>query len=152
MTLAGRAAELAAVLVCVERAVAGRASTVLVRGEPGVGKTALVCEACRAAGEVETVWAGCLPLTSMTMPLLPLRGVLRRAGLGDGATLVEFDSWLYRATADRPVALVVDDLHWADQSSLDVLLYVIAGRAHRELGVIATCGPARRVIAVRLAG
>jgi predicted ATPase len=82
MALAGRAEESAVVLACIGDAVGGRASTLLVRGEPGVGKTSLVGEACRAAGDrVETLWASCLPLTSMTMPLLPLRGALRRAGL-----------------------------------------------------------------------
>ncbi len=139
MALAGRAEESAAVLACIADAVGGRASTLLVRGEPGVGKTSLVSESCAMAGDrVETIWAGCLPLTSMTAPLLPLRGALRRAGLGEGVTLVEFDAWLDRATADRPVVLAVDDLQWADQSSLDVLLYVIAGRSDRGLAVVAT--------------
>jgi DNA-binding CsgD family transcriptional regulator len=139
VALAGRADETAAMAACVGGAAAGRASTMLVRGEAGVGKTSLVDEACRAAGDrVETIWAACLPLTSMTAPLLPLRGTLRRAGLGAGVTLVEFDAWLDRATADRPVVLVVDDLQWADQSSLDVLLYVIAGRPDRGLAVVAT--------------
>ncbi|WP_308201151.1 LuxR C-terminal-related transcriptional regulator [Paractinoplanes maris] len=90
------------------------------------------------AARRETLWAGCLPLTSMTAPLLPLREVLRRAGLSDDVTLVAFDAWLDRATADRPVVLVVDDLQWADRSTLDVLLYTIAGRADRGLGLIAT--------------
>ncbi|GIF02425.1 helix-turn-helix transcriptional regulator [Paractinoplanes rishiriensis] len=139
MTLAGRAEDSAAVLACIGDAVGGRASTLLVRGEAGVGKTSLVGETCRAASDrVETIWAGCLPLTSMTVPLLPLRGVLRLAGLGDGVTVVEFDAWLDRSTADRPVVLVVDDLQWADQSSLDVLLYVIAGRQDRGLALIVT--------------
>ncbi|WP_433373868.1 LuxR C-terminal-related transcriptional regulator [Actinoplanes sp. CA-142083] len=137
VALAGRADESAAVLAHLGEAAAGHASTLLVRGEPGVGKTSLVGEACQDA-RVETIWASCLPLTSMTTPLLPLRGALRRAGLGDDVTLVAFDSWLDRATADRPLALVVDDLQWADQSTLDVLLYVIAGRADRGLAVTAT--------------
>ena len=38
----------------------------------------------------------------------------------------------------RPVVLVVDDLHWADQSTLDVLMYVLAGLADRRLAVLAT--------------
>jgi hypothetical protein len=34
--------------------------------------------------------------------------------------------------------LVVDDLQWADQSSLDVLMYVLAGLANRRLAVVTT--------------
>ena len=34
--------------------------------------------------------------------------------------------------------LVVDDLHWADQSTLDVLTYVLAGPVERRLAVVAT--------------
>ncbi len=127
------------VLGCIRDATAGTASTLLVRGEPGVGKTSLVTEVCRAAkSRVETLWAQCLPLTSMNAPLLPLREVLRRARLAEDVTLPVFDAWLDTATADRPMVLVVDDLQWADRSTLDVLLYVIAGRPDRGLVVIAT--------------
>jgi hypothetical protein len=36
------------------------------------------------------------------------------------------------------MVLVVDDLHWADQSSLDVLMYVVAGPTGRRVAVVAT--------------
>ena len=49
-----------------------------------------------------------------------------------------FDAWLDHLTQDRPVVLAIDDLHWADQSTLDVLMYVLAGPAGRRLSVIAT--------------
>ena len=39
---------------------------------------------------------------------------------------------------DRLVVLVIDDLHWADRSTLDVLMYLIAGPADRRLAVVAT--------------
>lgn len=36
------------------------------------------------------------------------------------------------------MVLVVDDLPWADQSTLDVMMYVLAGLADRRLAVLAT--------------
>jgi DNA-binding CsgD family transcriptional regulator len=51
---------------------------------------------------------------------------------------VEFDAWLDEVCRRRPVVLVVDDLHWADPSSLDVLMYVLAGPPARRVALVAT--------------
>jgi predicted ATPase len=51
---------------------------------------------------------------------------------------IEFDDWLTGICRRRSVVLVVDDVHWADQSTLDVLMYVLAGRADRRLAVLVT--------------
>src|SRR5690348_9389943 len=67
----GRVDELAAVHAVVDAAAAGAASTLLISGEAGVGKTSLVRTVI--SDGVETVWASCLPLTSLAVPLLPLR-------------------------------------------------------------------------------
>jgi DNA-binding CsgD family transcriptional regulator len=143
----GRADETAALVALVHEVVQGHATTLLVSGEAGVGKTALVRQTCDASADlVDVIWASCLPLTSLTSPLLPLRSALRQSAvdatgpplLGTADALQEFDAWLDRVTAHRPTVLVVDDLQWADQSSLDVLLYVVAGRPDRALGLIAT--------------
>jgi DNA-binding CsgD family transcriptional regulator/tetratricopeptide (TPR) repeat protein len=135
----GRADELSAVRSVVDAAVHGTASALLISGEAGVGKTSL---ARIASAAVETIWASCLPLASLAVPLLPLRSALRpfpdAPDLGTTDAVLDFDAWLDRTTADRPVLLVVDDVQWADQSSLDVLMYVLAGRADRRLGVLLT--------------
>jgi DNA-binding CsgD family transcriptional regulator/tetratricopeptide (TPR) repeat protein len=137
----GRSEETAALLGGVDDAVSGRASTSLVSGEAGIGKTSLAGSVGRSLSErVRVLWASCLPLGSLTAPFLPLRG----AGPSDPAfwtatdILVRYDAWLDELTAERPVLLVVDDVQWADQSSLDVLMYVIAGRADRRLAIIVT--------------
>lgn len=148
--MAGRAAEVDAVLALTRRAGGHRAGTLLVSGEAGVGKTALLRHAAAlVADQVTVLWVQCLPLTSLVPPLLPLRSALPRLPWGDGAeALVAFDAWLAR----RPTLVVVDDLQWADRATLDVLMYVVAGAADRQLAVAATRrsgeeGPVRRWLA-----
>jgi hypothetical protein len=135
----GRADELTAVQAVVDAAAHGAASALLISGEAGVGKTSLVRTITDTA---ETIWASCLPLTSLAVPLLPLRSALRlfpaAPDLGTTDAVLAFDAWLDRTADDHPMVLVVDDVQWADQSSLDVLMYVLAGRPDRRLGVLLT--------------
>ena len=148
--LAGRVGEIAAVLGLLEAAARHDGGAMLVSGEAGVGKTALVREASAYGGEVaDVLWAPCLPLTSLAVPFLPLASALRVwaadrdvpvPALGGSARdgPAEFDAWLDELCRQKPVLLVVDDLQWADQSSLDVLMYVLAGLAGRRLAVVTT--------------
>jgi hypothetical protein len=69
---------------------------------------------------------------------VPVPALARAAGSAPDGGPVEFDGWLNGLCGTRPVLLVVDDLHWADQSTLDVLMYVVAGPARRRLAVAAT--------------
>ncbi|MHA6667701.1 helix-turn-helix transcriptional regulator [Homoserinimonas sp. A447] len=145
----GRSEELATVRALVDRAIAGEAGALLVSGDPGVGKTALVQQACASLdADVLVLLGAALPMTSMAVPFLAIRSAVRSAG-GAGNSLFgvsqstsdipdSFDSWLSNQSLERLVVLVVDDLQWADQSTLDVLMYVLAGPADRRLAVIAT--------------
>jgi DNA-binding CsgD family transcriptional regulator len=151
--LAGRAAEVEQLLDLVTDAVGGRSGGLLLAGEAGVGKTSLVRRVCSDAGDaVVSLWGTCLPLLSTTVPFLPLTAAVRDWALsqaapgppvppevrasGDAPSML--DAWLSELCARQPVLLVVDDLQWADQSSLDVLMYVLAGPRARRLAVVAT--------------
>ncbi|MCP9970253.1 LuxR C-terminal-related transcriptional regulator [Actinomadura madurae] len=131
----------------------GRSGTVVLQGEAGIGKTALLDRIASGAGdlrlvrgvgiesETELAFSG---LHLMLHPhidrfgALPARqaAALRSAfGVGDGpagdrfligaATL----TLLSELAADRPLACLVDDAQWLDTASLDALLF-----AARRLG------------------
>lgn len=151
--LVGRARELAALKTFLDAAAAGSAGSLVISGDAGVGKTALVQRACRAAGSAPWIFSGAaLPLASMTVPFLALRAAFRNAPQVDGVehptdiissqahpdVPVIIDAWLDQLCPLRPVVLVIDDLHWADLSTLDVLMYLIAGPPDRRLALIAT--------------
>jgi predicted ATPase len=76
----GRARELAELDAALERVREGRASTVLVGGEAGVGKSRLVGEftaRARTAGAVRVLAGYCLDLSAEGLPFAPFTGVLR---------------------------------------------------------------------------
>jgi DNA-binding CsgD family transcriptional regulator/tetratricopeptide (TPR) repeat protein len=104
------------------RAAGGR--LVFLGGEAGVGKTALVrAFAARVAGRV--LQGSCESLTTPT-PLGPFIDVAAETG-GDLAARVERRDEPRRVARalveelQRPAVLVLEDVHWADQATLDVL-------------------------------
>ena len=101
---------------------------VLVHGEAGIGKTALVRRFCgQAGGSVRVLWATCDPLFT-PRPLGPLFDIARVVD-GELREQVEAGSQPHevaRALMDEldgrsPSVVVVEDLHWADEATLDVL-------------------------------
>ena len=129
----------------------GRMAALLVSGDAGVGKTRLIEHVCadRADDGLLVLRGVCLPMAATTVPLMPLRTAFRRLPEGvsppalddvvhTGGAPVAVDSWLDRASRDRAVVLVVDDVQWADEASLDVLTYVFAGPGDRSLAVLLT--------------
>ena len=107
-------------------------SVVLVTGEAGIGKTAVVSEFIRRRGDaVRVLWGACDPL-STPQPLGPLADVSRQVG---GALLEAMAQGtnrerIFAATVDvlersgKPVVLVMEDMHWADDATLDLMKYL----------------------------
>ena len=129
----------------------GQMAALVVSGDAGVGKTRLVDRVCAEAADsgVLVLRGVCLPMAAATVPLMPLRTAFRRLPEGvaplilDDQTIaggppVAVDAWLDQTSRDRLVVLVVDDVHWADEASLDVLTYVLAGPSDRSLAVLLT--------------
>ena len=133
--LVGRSAELARVDELLGAAICGRAGALFVLGEPGIGKSRLLREATRMAGErdMQTATAGCLPLTT-PLPLDPVVELLRQLGLPLRAapgqsrrdlfgTVVER---LEQASIGHPMLLCLDDMQWSDSATVDMVEYCLA--------------------------
>src|SRR5262245_35194961 len=122
MGLLERADALAALEAC--HRVGGRAA--LISGEAGVGKTSLVA-AFADAVPGGALWGRCDALRT-PRPLGPLFDIARAYGGPLGRTLVadvqrydRFTACLDVLAAGRTV--VVEDAHWADEATLDLLLF-----------------------------
>jgi len=105
-----------------------RGTLALVAGEAGVGKTALVRELARAEEpQARVLWGTCDALFTPA-PLAPLIDVAEQVG-GSLAELVEREARPYHVVAElveelraqAPTILVLEDVHWADEATLDVL-------------------------------
>jgi DNA-binding CsgD family transcriptional regulator len=111
---------------------AGRGRLVLVDGEAGVGKTTLVEEfALRHRQAARVLWGACDALTT-PRPLGPLADVAPALGgrldqlLRDEAPReVLFPALLGRLRDSRvATVLVIEDVHWADEATLDLLRFL----------------------------
>jgi DNA-binding SARP family transcriptional activator len=124
-----REAPLAELAACMADARAGRGRVALVAAEAGGGKTALVERFCaEGASGADILWGACDPL-STPRPLAPLLDIAQAAG-GELGRLADQDadrdalSRALLARLRRPAALhvlVLEDVHWADEATLDLL-------------------------------
>ena len=141
--LVGRDSEMALLTGLIKEVAKGRGSSVLIEGEPGIGKSALVRAAVTGAPEAgcQVFW-GAGDELGQALPLLPfldgmrvrepstnprrntivrlLRGeVAADRGADVPAVLAEqLLALVAEQCAVRPTVLVVDDLQWADQASI----------------------------------
>ncbi|KGN34434.1 hypothetical protein N802_13325 [Knoellia sinensis KCTC 19936] len=148
--IVGREPELTAIHSCLQHAAEGHSRTLVVTGMAGIGKTSLVRESLTdvvgSAREYHVLAGACLPLQTLTVPLQPLRAALRDTASEAAERLAAiddidrapraFDAYVDEVSAERPLVLFVDDVQWADQSTLDVLLYLAAGPRDRALALV----------------
>lgn len=130
--LVERERELAVLSSAVDAAAAGQGSAVLLSGEPGIGKTALVRAFVRSLGErAQTLFGSCDELIA-PRTLGPVHEAVRgHAGplaevLARGADReAVFDATLAQLRNPlRPTVLVVEDVHWADDATVDLLRFL----------------------------
>jgi predicted ATPase len=124
-----RDGELAQLGAAFERARDGSGGLVLLGGEAGAGKTALV-RAFEAAAGVSVLWSRCEPL-SVPIALAPVRELAGGRAEDDRPALAAALRERLRAA---PAVLVLEDLHWTDTATLDVVR-LLAGWIERLHGL-----------------
>jgi DNA-binding CsgD family transcriptional regulator/tetratricopeptide (TPR) repeat protein len=123
-----RSAELSALADARAAAARGEGRIVLVTGEPGIGKTSLVAGFARGLEHGERLlWGTCDDL-AIPRPLgifRDLTGSVSQA-LSSGARPPDIHSLILAELElpPRPTVLVLEDVHWADEASLDVITVI----------------------------
>jgi DNA-binding CsgD family transcriptional regulator len=120
----------------------GRGCIVLVEGEAGIGKTSLVEHVAREAGpRASFLWGACDPLLT-PRPLGPVHDVARAIGgpleealASEAPREAIFGALLDQLEQQPQTAIVFEDLHWADESSVDAVAF-IARRIERTTGAL----------------
>ena len=160
--LHGRAAELAGIHELLEDARAGRSSVLVIQGEAGSGKTALLEHVATDAKDFRVLRCtgveseAELPFAALHLLLLdcldrldalpaPQAAALRAAfGLAEAPGVDRFLAGLATLTllsevaGDRPLLCLIDDAQWLDRASWDALVF--AGRRLGAEGVAVLIG------------
>jgi DNA-binding CsgD family transcriptional regulator len=156
----GRARELAALDKVLDVARAGRGTALVIEGEPGIGKTALLDHAIRSADGFRTVTGigvqaerelpfaglqqlfGALPDHSDRLPEPQARALRVALGLADdppprpylvGLALLGLFA---EASRDQPLLCAVDDVHWLDGSTVQALGFVARRVEHLPVAML----------------
>ncbi len=127
-----REQELEALAAALEEAKAGDGSVVLVVGEAGIGKSSLVGALDSVLPPETRLLVGYCDDLATPRVLGPLRDLMGSVGGALSHALESGDrsrvSDALRAELDwpeHPTALVVEDVHWADEATLDVLRFLV---------------------------
>jgi DNA-binding CsgD family transcriptional regulator/tetratricopeptide (TPR) repeat protein len=136
----------------------GRSNTLVITGGAGIGKTRLVNQAMESlerlgiAGRNVACWeSGCSPYA-------PVIEIARAIGANDAADVLHasadsattevrvertrrFSSAaqaLVTATSHKPLVAVIEDVHWADRATLELLHYLCAALKGTSMGLLLT--------------
>jgi DNA-binding CsgD family transcriptional regulator/tetratricopeptide (TPR) repeat protein len=116
-------------------------SVVLVGGEAGIGKTALLREFCARQRDMRVLWGGCDDLFT-PRPLAPLHDIARQCpgrlleAVGSGTGRDSIFTAALDELEQTPTLVVFEDMHWADEATLDLLKF-LGRRIQRTRSILA---------------
>ncbi len=91
--------------------------------------------ACRVLAQMAPAWLAALRRTPGIDPPMPPATMNQERTPGDLCAAFE------RMAEQKPLILVFEDVHWADDSTLNLISALARRRAPARLMVLATCGP-----------
>ena len=151
LPMVGRAVERDAMSAAYASAQTGGSQLVLITGQAGIGKTRLVEDLCANASDALMLTGESAPLVGTALAYGPFAAALRdHAGWlleddqsGDMLSrrhrlFVGVLEVLTELTARAPVLLVLEDMHWADESSLELLGFLTVRLREQPIMVVAT--------------
>ena len=111
----------------------GEGRVVFITGEPGIGKTALVTSFAHDLGEGARVLYGTCDDLSIPRPLGPIRDLvgsvspLLEQALSKGVATHEIHALLLDEVGlpPQPTVLALEDVHWADDATLDSITVLV---------------------------
>ncbi len=142
MELLERESELQMLAAAFEHAAAGHGRIALVSGEAGIGKTSFVERFITIRGQTMRILKGNCDALFTPSPLGPLYDIARQT---NGRLLAQLEDETPRAAlfsgmldqlrgAAQPILLVIEDIHWADEATLDLIKFL--GRRIAETKVL----------------
>ena len=158
----GRERELGQLERALDATQAGSGTTALVTGEAGIGKTRLASELATRARDArfEVLLGRSIDLVGTELPYHPfvealgsLGAVPRVDGRTAGSQLRVFQetlALLFDHAAAAPLLLVLEDLHWADTSTLDLVVFLAHNLHGRRVLLLATFRADERSSAERM--
>ncbi len=148
--LIGRDRETSRMAELLADSVAGSTRWLVLTGPAGIGKTRLAEEAARRAAGTQVVWVSC-PDERGAPPWWPMRQLVRALGADadavlqvprdadpDTARFLVYERIHLLLQAPRPLVLVIDDVQWADATSLSALAYLAGVLRDHPVAVILT--------------
>lgn len=157
--IVGRESERGQLRLVLERTLSGQGSLVLVSGEAGIGKTAMVRMLATDAAQHQLLFltghcyelttpaaygpwndlAGDYPESEDLPPATALLDEVMAANVESQAALFrEIGDFLAALVARNPAVAVLEDLHWSDAASLELLRFVARSTNKLPLLLVAT--------------
>jgi DNA-binding CsgD family transcriptional regulator len=143
--LVEREAPLAELDACLSEAMAGTGRFVLVRGEAGIGKSTVVEHFIATLPGDVTPLVGICDGAGTPKPFGPLHDLGDSLGpelvtlLDEHAERHAVSAWLMaRLIKTQPAVVVIEDLHWADEATLELLTFLARRAEGMSLLIVAT--------------